>query len=92
MTASCPKEKVDRLCNDAKVALENQFLTVHESEKLLGLMESMRPVTQLAAFHYRHIQRQMLDAKKFERIPSQVIYLSQESISDLVWWVSQQIW
>ena len=66
MTASCPKENVYRLCNDAKVALESQFLTVNESEKLLGLMESMRPVTQLAAFHYRHIQNQMLDTKKFQ--------------------------
>ena len=64
MTATCPSDKVERLRADAKVALENGFVTVHDSEKLLGLMESMRPVTPLAAHKYRHLQKQSLVAKR----------------------------
>ena len=87
MTATCPSAKIERLQNEAKSALDKGFITVHEAEKLLGLMESMRPVTPLAAYHFRSLQKQLLLAKKFKRIPSKCIPLSQESKLDLAWWV-----
>ena len=86
MTATCPSKKVERLISDAKSVVEAKFMTVHEAEKLLGLMESMRPVTPLAAFHYRNLQKQLLTAKFHKRVPSQIIPLTQASIADLVWW------
>ena len=88
MTATCPVTKIERLQKDAKVALEAGFLTVHESEKLLGLMESMRPCTPMAAFYYRNLQKQLLVAKKHKRIPLKIIHLTQGSKVDLSWWVS----
>ena len=63
MTATCPAAKIERLRTEAKNVLDSGFMTVHEGEKLLGLMESMRPVTPLAALHYRKILRQLLIAK-----------------------------
>ena len=54
----------------------------------MGLFESVRPVTKLAALHYRAIQRQLLKAKRPDRIPDQIINLSNQSKANLTWWVS----
>ena len=50
-------------------------------------MESMRPVTPLAAFNYRHLQKQLLVAKMPNRVATKVINLTQESKGNLIWWV-----
>ena len=77
---------IERLRNDAKKILQAGFLTGHDAEKILGLMESMRPVTPLGAFHYRSLQKQLIIAKRPKRIASKLIWLSQESKVDLIWW------
>ena len=87
MTATCPTKKIERLVNDAKTILQAGQMTVHDGEKILGLMESMRPVTPLGAFHYRSLQKQLLIAKRPKRNPSKMIELSKESLNNLVWWV-----
>ena len=89
MTASCPVKKVDRLVEFSSSKLCDGFLTVHEGEKLLGLMESVRPVTPFAALHYRSIQKQILKAKQPERDPNQIIFLSPQSKVDLLWWAKK---
>ena len=86
MTATCPEEKVERLRTAALEALNARTITVHNLEKLIGLMESCRPVTPLAALKYRSLQRQLLKAKFPERNPKLVISLSPTSIANLVWW------
>ena len=88
MTASCPKAKVDRFQSLSRSALSDGQISVHNCEKIIGLMESVRPVTPLAALHYRSLQKQLLIAKRGKRIPSLIITLSQKSLSNLQWWAS----
>ena len=88
MTASCPVAKIERLIEKAKVLLRDKTVTVHEAERLLGMMESVRPVTIFAALNYRSFQRQLIFAKKEQRIPSKLIILNSKSISNLKWWIS----
>ena len=88
MTATCPAVKVERLRDFAKSALSSGFLTVHDAEKLIGTMESVRPVTPFAALHYRGIQKQLLLAKRPHRNPKQILTLSVKSTAELLWWVS----
>ena len=76
MTASCPTEKVDRLVEFSTSKLSDGCLTVHDGKKLLGLMESVRPITLFAALHYCSIQKQILKAKQPEQNPNQIIFLS----------------
>ena len=54
----------------------------------MGLMESVRPVTPLAALNYRSLQKQLLKAVCFHRIPEEIISLSEKSKANLKWWVS----
>ena len=63
-------------------------ITVHDCERMLGMMESVRPVTPYAALHYRSVQRQLLDAKYPSRNPNKVIKLSRKSLVSLKWWVA----
>ena len=89
MTIACPKDKIDRLRVKSRKALQDGFISVHNLEKLLGTMESVRPATRLAALHYRSLQRQLISAKRFGRRPGKIIALSQKSILNLQWWVSE---
>ena len=73
MTATLPIKKIERLRDLAHSTLQAGHVTVHNAEKLLGLMESVRPVTPLAALHYRALQKQLLLAKRYHRRPAQVI-------------------
>lgn len=88
MTASCPVAKIDRLIAKATEILRAKIVTVHEAERLLGMMESVRPVTGLAALNYRSFQRQLIYAKKGQRIPTKVIILNCKSLANLRWWIS----
>ena len=63
-------------------------VSVHDAEQILGIMESVRPVTPLCALHYRAFQKQLLKAKAFVRRPNQVIHLSPKTIYSFAWWVS----
>ena len=67
----------------------SQNISVHECERLLGYMESVRPVTPLAALHYRPIQRQLLKAKKLHRVPDEIIIWTKKSFNSLKWWISR---
>ena len=89
MTATCPDKKVQNLVDSAKIALNDGLLTVHSAERLMGLMESVRPVTPLAALNYRAIQKQLLKEKRFYRFPENIIYLSNKSKANLNWWISK---
>ena len=86
MTATCPEEKLERLRSAAKTALEEGSITVLNLEKLLGLIESVRPVTPHAALNYRSLQRQLLKNKFPVRRPATLIKLSATSKANLVWW------
>ena len=88
MTATLPEAKIDRLQTFAKDTLNDKFVTVHNLEKLIGLMESVRPVTINSALNYRGLQKQLLKAKRFKRVPQQILTLSQRSVMNLTWWAS----
>ena len=88
MTLKCPPEKVIRLQEKSRQAMVDKHISVHNCEKLLGYMESVRPATPFAAMHYRPIQRQLLHAKRNGRTPHKLIHLSTKSIAALTWWVS----
>ena len=51
MMISCPPDKLERQRSKCQTALENRFISVHNLEKLLGTMKSVRPCTPLAALH-----------------------------------------
>ena len=89
MTISCPADKISRLQEKCRDALVTGHLTVHELEKLLGTMESVRPATPLASLHYRAIQRQLLQAKLGKREPSKLVILNSKSLFELKWWVAK---
>ena len=88
MTVKCLAAKVTRLQNVCRTAMIAGHITVLELERMLGYMESVRPVTPMAALHYRSIQRQLIAAKSYHRRPAQVIHLSTKSLASLKWWVS----
>ena len=46
-----------------------KVVSVHDAEKILGTMESVRPVTPLCALHYRALQKQLIKSKSFARGP-----------------------
>ena len=85
MTIRCPSDKILRLQTFCKSTMIQGWITVHDLERMLGLMESVRPVTPLAALHYRSLQRQLLQAKFPVRKPSKVIHLSTKSLQSLEW-------
>ena len=88
MTVSCPEDKINRLTTLARYVLSEGYVSVHNLERLLGQMESVRPVTPMAAVWYRSLQRQLLNAKKSGRRPAQLIYFNKKSLGNLSWWVS----
>ena len=89
MSAICPEAKVERLVDASNLALSMGKITVHDAEKLMGLMESVRPVTPFAALHYRAFQRQLLGSKVNFRIPSKIIILNPLSKANLLWWTAE---
>ena len=89
MSITCPMDKVIRLQSNCRVALFDKHITVHNLERLLGTMESVRPSTPLAALHYRSLQRQLLRSKVGKRKPNKIINLSVKSQHELHWWVSR---
>ena len=88
ITISCPVDKIARLQDICRRAMQSGLVTVHDAERMLGTMESVRPVTPMAALHYRSIQKQLIRAKSHVRRPKQIISLSKKSISSLAWWIS----
>ena len=92
MLVSCPRSKIEDLQSLCRKAMETSSITANECERLLGKMESVRPSTNLAALHYRPIQRQLLVLKSSwgegNRFPNQVIELSEGSLLCLEWWIS----
>ena len=89
MTVSCPEDKMQCLVISAPAALSSGHLTVHDLERLLGRMESVRPVTPMAAVWYRSLQKQLSRAKSGGRRPNKIIALSLKSMGNLAWWVSK---
>ena len=68
--------------------MKDGVISVWDAERILGTMESIRPVTPLCAMHYRSFQRQLLKAKAHARHPHQKIFLSSKTINSLSWWIS----
>ena len=88
MTISCPPDKVARLQASCRNLVRDKVVTVWDAEKILGTMESVRPVTPLCAMHYRSFQKQLLRAKAHVRRPHQIIVLSSKTINSFSWWIS----
>jgi hypothetical protein len=72
-----------------KVALQSGHVTVHNLEKLLGTMESVRPCTPLAALNYSSLQGQLISEKRSGRRPNKIVTLTRKSLVNLQWWVSR---
>ena len=92
MTISCPSDKIKGLQSICKKALVSTKITVHDCERMLGKMESVRPSSNYAALRYRSIQRQLLITKgrwpTGVRLKNQIIDLSSKSLLSLSWWIS----
>ena len=88
MTISCLPDKIARLQASCRNLVKDGVVSVHDAERIIGTMESVRPVTPLCAMHYRSFQKQLLKAKAYVRRPHQLIHLSSKTISSLSWWIS----
>lgn len=64
--------------------------SVHTLEKLIGTLESLKPATPLATLHFRSLQSQLLEAKSAIRNPEKIVFLSQDSMVELKWWISPE--
>ena len=89
MSLTCPADKVERIKNKCYEILVSGSSTVLGLEKLLGTLESVRPAVPLAALNFRLLQKQLLFAKKFDRVASKVIIISKESSRELTWWIKE---
>ena len=89
MTISCPPPKIERLQEFSRTLLKAKVSSVHDLERLIGTMESVRPSTPLAALKYRNLQKQLLKSKCPDRQPKQLVHLTQKSMAELVWWSCQ---
>ena len=87
MTISCPLDKIVRLQDRCRVAFANKQLSVHDLERLLGTMESVRQCVPLAAMHYRSLQKQLLFSKLGRRKPKKIVVLVNKSLLELQWWL-----
>ena len=76
MTISCPPDKIARLQAACRNLVKDGVVSVHDAERILGTMESVRPVTSLCTMHYRSLQKQLLKSKAYVRHPYQLIFLS----------------
>ena len=92
MTISCPLDKVERLQGLCKSALQSKVASVHQLERMLGTMESVRPSTPFAALRYWPLQRQLLKVKtkwpEGVRREKEMVKLSPKSLQSLAWWIS----
>ena len=88
MIIICPIEKVTKLRQTCIKIFSAKNISVHSLEKILGTMESLRPAVPYAALHYRSLQHQLLVAKVGQRVPNKIVFLSQESLKELFWWIS----
>merc|ERR1712082_241599 len=88
MTISCPPDKVAKLQKQCRNLVKDGVVLVLDAERILGTMESVRPVTPLCAMHYRSLQKQLLKARAHGRRPRQIIVLSSKTINSLSWWIS----
>ena len=87
MTISLPEEKVAKITGLVSAYLDRGGLTVLELQSLVGRLESVRPAVELAALHYRALQRMLRPYLKLEKSgKSFFLTLSQGARRDLLWW------
>ena len=80
MTISCHPDKIARLQSACRNLVKDGVVLVQDAERILGNMESVRPVTPLCAMHYRSLLTQLLKAKAHVQHPHQLIFLSSKTI------------
>ena len=51
MTVSCPPDKIARLQSICRNVMKAGIVTMHDAERILGTIESVRPVTPLCPLH-----------------------------------------
>ena len=86
MTVTVPPGKIQSLRDFAASVLWEGTISLHDAERILGLMESMRPVAPFAALHYRSLKTTFACAKTHGRDLNQILTLSSASV---VIWVSE---
>ena len=82
----CPPVGITRLqstCRD-----EEDIVTVHDAECILGTMESVRSMTPFVCCTTVLSRSKLLGAKASARRPRLLIHLSSETTASLAWWVS----
>ena len=54
MTVSCPADKIARLQSSCRNLMVAKVISVHDAERILGTMESVRPVTPCVPYTTGH--------------------------------------
>ena len=86
MVLSLPQEKIDRIAGLAAGFIRNGGYTADELRSFLGRLESVRPVVQVAALHYRHLQYVLRPLRKGPWKGRKFLPLSLLTREELLWW------
>ena len=88
MTISLPEEKKCRIISLATRFLDGNGLTANELRSFLGVLESVRPVVEIAPLHFRSLQCMLRPLRKGPWRGQKFLVLTQEARADLRWWVT----
>ena len=86
MEISLPQDKVVKIVGLASDFLNRGGCTADELRSFLGRLESVRPVVQVAALHYRHLQYVLRPLRKGPWRGRRFLPLSQLTREELLWW------
>ena len=86
MTISLPTLKKARIVDLATRFLGDNGLTANELRSFLGVLESVRPVVEVAPLHYRSLQRMLRPLRKGPWRGQKFLFLTPETRLELEWW------
>ena len=86
MTISLPTLKKARIVDLATRFLGDNGLTANELHSFLGVLESVRPVVEVAPLHYRSLQRMLRPLRKGPWRGQKFLFLTPETRLELEWW------
>ena len=86
MTISLPDEKKCRIVGLANKFLDANGFTANELRSFLGILESIRPVVEVAPLHFRSLQYTMRPLRKGHWHGQKFLGLNPETRAELEWW------
>ena len=86
MTISLPDKKKCHIVDLANKFLESNGFTANDLRSFLGVLESVRPVVEIAPLHFRSLQHMMRPLRKGHWRGHKFLRLNPETRAELEWW------